>query len=395
MAVSFIGSAALGAAFTELAKAVEDVKDKAVKFKSILKRLASTLKSIEPVFAEIERLNRVLDRPEEETEMFTDRLIDAKKLVRQCSKIRWWNYCMKPFYAKKLIELEDSLVKFFQIDVQARLSIDSRNILARVNEINVKLDRSLFLGSCGVPDVPDHIVGLDLPHKELKLQLLKDDVSVVVISAPEGYGKTTLAKMFCHDDEIQGIFRDNIFFVTILKTPKLELLVKKLFRHEGYPLPEIQNDDDAINQLEYLQKQIGPNPVLLILDDAWPESESLIQNFMFPIPGYKILVTSRFEFPGFDSTFKLQLLNDDDATDLFCHWAFTQGGSSCVPDDLVNEIVRGCGGFPLALTLVGQSLRGQPEVIWRRTLKEWAEGKSILYPNGDPRCRNMNTEAMV
>lgn len=40
--------------------------------------------------------------------------------------------------------------------------------------------------------------------------------------------------------------------------------------------------------------------------------------------------------------------------------------------------MRDCGGFPLALEVVGRSLRGQPKEIWKRTLKQWSEGKSIF-----------------
>ncbi|KAA8547231.1 hypothetical protein F0562_003905 [Nyssa sinensis] len=397
MAGAFVGGAALGAAFGELLKAVLDVKDRAVKFKSILSDLAFKLEAIEPVFQEIEKLDRVLDRPVEETNSFIHRLKDAKELVLKCSKIKWWNYCKKPYYAKKLIDLENSLLKFFQIEVQALLSRDSRKILVVVNDIDEKLDRigsnlgyggqnsdlSICVGPCGVPGVPDFIIGMDAPLKELKMQLLKDGVSVVVLSAPGGCGKTTLAKMLCHDDEIIGSFRDNIFFVTVSETPNLKVIIQKVFQHKGYMVPEFQNDDDAINQLESLLKQIGTDPVLLVLDDVWSGSESLIQNFMFKVPKYKILVTSRFVFPRFDSTYKLELLNDKDAMALFRNSAFLQDGSSSVPDDLVNEIVKGCRGFPLALKVVGGSLRGQPEVVWRRTMKQWSEGQSIFDSNSE------------
>uniref|UniRef100_A0A5B7C9B9 RPW8 domain-containing protein n=1 Tax=Davidia involucrata TaxID=16924 RepID=A0A5B7C9B9_DAVIN len=389
--------AVLGAAVGELLKAVLDVKDKAVKFKSILKNLASTLESIKPVFDDIEKLDKVLDRPPEETNTFTDRLKEAEKLVLKCSKIKWWNYCKKSDYAKKLIELEQSLLKFFQMEVQALISMHSRKILVVVNELNVKMEQMsssrrnggqvseprLFLGSCGVPGVSDLIVGLDVPLKELKLQLLKDGVSVVVLSAPGGCGKTTLAKLLCHDNEIKGIFGENIFFLTVSKKPNLKVIVQKVFQHKGYTVHEFQNDDDAITQLGNLLEQIKPDPVLLVLDDVWSGSESLVQNFMFKMPGYKILVTSRSEFPRFGSTYKLKLLNDEDAMTLFCNSAFPQDGSSSVPDHLVNEIVKGCRGFPLALTVVGRSLCGQPEVAWISTLKQWSEGQSIFDSNSD------------
>ncbi|THG03288.1 probable disease resistance protein At5g66900 isoform X1 [Camellia sinensis] len=70
---------------------------------------------------------------------------------------------------------------------------------------------------------------------------------------------------------------------------------------------------------------------------------------------------------------------------LFCHLAFPQGGSSSyIPDDLVNKIVRGCGGFPLALEVVGKSLKGESEVTWKNKLNRWSEGQSIFYSDAAP-----------
>lgn len=41
--------------------------------------------------------------------------------------------------------------------------------------------------------------------KNLKLKLLNDDkVSMLVLTAPGGCGKTTLAQMFCQDEEVKG-----------------------------------------------------------------------------------------------------------------------------------------------------------------------------------------------
>ena len=37
----------------------------------------------------------------------------------------------------------------------------------------------------------------------------------------------------------------------------------------------------------------------------------------------------------------------------------------------------------MALTVVGRSLYGHPEVTWRRELKKWSDGKSIFDTNND------------
>ena len=93
------------------------------------------------------------------------------------------------------------------------------------------------------------------------------------------------------------------------------------------------------NQLENVLRQMGRERTLLVLDDVWSESESIIQDLKFSIPGYKILVTSRFLFPRFGSTYELTLLNDEDARTLLCYSAFPYDGiPTNVPDDLVTKV---------------------------------------------------------
>ncbi|XP_028092757.1 probable disease resistance protein At5g66900 isoform X2 [Camellia sinensis] len=48
------------------------------------------------------------------------------------------------------------------------------------------------------------------------------------------------------------------------------------------------------------------------------------------------------------------------------------------------QIVRGCGGFPLALEVVGKSLKGESEVTWKNKLNRWSEGQSIFYSDAAP-----------
>ena len=84
---------------------------------------------------------------------------------------------------------------------------------------------------------------------------------------------------------------------------------------------------------------MAPAPILLVLDDVWAGAESLLHKFVFQIPEYKILVTSRYEFPSFGSTYNLPLLKDEDAMTLFRHSSFLPDGSSYMPDeDIVKKV---------------------------------------------------------
>lgn len=247
------------------------------------------------------------------------------------------------------------------------------------------------------PEPPAIIVGLDKQLRDLKTELLKNECSVVVITALEGCGKTTLAKKLCHEEDIKGKFKDNIFFVTVSKKPNLKVIVQNLFLRTGHPhVPQFQSDDDAVNHLEKLLKQTGPNPILLVLDDVWPESEFLIDKLKFQIPDYKILVTSTCVLPRFPSTYRLQRLNEVDAKNLFISSAILPGQSSYNPDEtILNEIVKACKGNPLVLTVFGRSLCGQPAVVWENTVLELSKGGSIVESNTTLRdCLHQSLEVL-
>ncbi|KAI7741700.1 hypothetical protein M8C21_030471 [Ambrosia artemisiifolia] len=382
MAVALVGGAALGAAFGELLKVVVHRTNQTARFGAQLKRLEITLKRVEPVFNEITVLSKVLERPDDETAEFTRYLEQGTELVVKCLRIKCWNVRKKYRYTKKLIRLDEELLRFFQIEALANVAKTTMMNLIGTNELNDKFDRlhltgGGFLGSCNVPGLPEFIVGLDQHLTILKRTLLKDDTRLLVISAPGGFGKTTLAKMLCHDPEIKGIFDANILYVTVSTESSLMSIAQSLFKHYGIHNSVFRSEEDAKNQIENLVIQKGSGNMLLVLDDASSGSESVIRHLKFRIPGYKILVTSRNLFPEFNSTYDLITLNDKDAETLFRHHAFT-GDEIHVSVELVNKVVEFCKGVPLALTVVGASLRGRPEVIWTTTLEKWSEGHSVL-----------------
>ena len=128
MALELVGGAALGAVFEKLFAAVVDASNKATQFESSLKKLEETLKSINPSILEMKKLNDELDRPKEEMEKLIQILKDGEKLIHKCSKVSCCNYFKKWRYANEIEALEDSLLKIFQVELQAQLSRNCREL---------------------------------------------------------------------------------------------------------------------------------------------------------------------------------------------------------------------------------------------------------------------------
>ncbi|KAM5576422.1 hypothetical protein ABKV19_007340 [Rosa sericea] len=333
-----------------------------------------------------------LDGPEEELENLRVEMEEGVELIRKCTKAGRFK---KYKYGSRLVELSKSLQRLLGIlkvqgirDVKKAL-VSVRNIENVVQRIEgncvIQNNQSEKIeGWCAVPEPPTITVGLDVPLRELKMKLFADGVSMVIITAPGGCGKTTLATKLCKDAEVKDKFKSNVFFVTVSKKPNLYLIVQELYHGTGAQVPDFQNEATAVSWLQQFLKQTGQNPMLLVLDDVWAGSEFILEKFdELKMSDYKILVTSRSAFPRFGSPYYLECLNDEDAMALFHHAASLGDRSSYISEDLPRKIVERCMGFPLAITVVGRSLCGQPIEIWQKRVLEWSRGSSVLESEHD------------
>lgn len=123
-----------------LLQEVVDAAKRITTFRSSLNSLKSTVFSLKAYFEEVARLNKVLHSPQQETDMFINRLREGETLVRNCSQVKWWNLYKKISYSKKITELENSLTRFFQLIVQADMVRDHKKMLIWIDEVNNKLD---------------------------------------------------------------------------------------------------------------------------------------------------------------------------------------------------------------------------------------------------------------
>lgn len=204
-----IPGAAFGEAFSMLYETVKNVGSKTFLFKSIYKNLKNNLDCIAPLVEKISR-NRKPYFPEEELKSLIENMIDNEKLICELNTKRW-NYPFQVSHIGKLTELNEAIVRFIQVDMQAQNRLDTLQILEKIQHMQKKLPVKKLDVPCMVPIPPVFTVGLDLPLKMLKTQLLMGKEQRLLLTAPGGCGKTTLAKVLCQDEEIKGSFDVSLF----------------------------------------------------------------------------------------------------------------------------------------------------------------------------------------
>ncbi|KAI9078262.1 hypothetical protein K1719_039764 [Acacia pycnantha] len=240
-------------------------------------------------------------------------VIEANREVLDKYKIcRRWNFWLAPYFQRKLDEEYQSLQRDCSIQMQTQIARDLKRVLYKLSSDDddrnslrsesissresKRIRTQTFKGDLEI--FPEFTVGLDGPvMKELKSKLLHGDEQVLNLYGLAGSGKTTLAKNFVMVPKSK---LKNIFFVTL----------GSQFR-----------GDEAINDLQDRLPKFGANLVLLVLDDVWPASEKIVEEFRVRMStGSKIFVTSRVPVTRLGIRFPMEQLSEDDAVALFLHF---------------------------------------------------------------------------
>ncbi|CAL4989029.1 unnamed protein product [Urochloa decumbens] len=196
---------------------------------------------------------------------------------------------------------------------------------------------------------------------------------IVSIIGLGGSGKTTLAKVICDDKKIKEHFHDTIFWVHVSEEFDIKKLIGKLFQTITGKKYDAHAEE---HRLKEISKQIGTNKYLLVLDDAWHNKrdggwEIFMVHLKNSAPRSKIMLTTRdrkvAELVGSREEYNLQSLSEAETWNLFLkssEWAEEDLGGEYI--QVGKEILKKCGGLPLAIKTLGGILRENKEIsIWR------------------------------
>ncbi|XP_066365816.1 disease resistance protein RGA2-like [Miscanthus floridulus] len=199
---------------------------------------------------------------------------------------------------------------------------------------------------------------------------------VVSIVGLGGSGKTTLAKHICHDVKIKEHFGDEIFWVHVSQEFDFEKLNGKLFQ-------TIVGDNSDRHPPQHMAQKISEKlsnkKFLLILDDAWHEDRHDWEQFMVQLkcgaPETRIMLTTRDQKVA-DAvksrhTFDLAFLSESESWNLFLKgsgWAEQDLSSDYV--QVGKEIIKRCGGVPLAIRTLGAVLRDKKQISTWRAIRD-------------------------
>ncbi|XP_057458665.1 disease resistance protein RUN1-like isoform X2 [Lotus japonicus] len=227
--------------------------------------------------------------------------------------------------------------------------------------------------------VAEHPVGVEARIQDvirlLKSQQSKDPL-LLGIWGMGGLGKTTIAKAVYN--QIRRDFEAKSFLLNVrevceqnngIVTLQLKLL------SDIYKTTKTKIDNVESGKVE-LKRRLSQKKVFLVLDDVnkLDQLRALCGSCEWFGQGSRIIITTRDvnivqkEF-GVEVVYRIKEMDNKESLELFSWHAFKQPSPEDGFADLSSDVVKYCGGLPLALQVIGSFL------LTRRRITEW---KSVL-----------------
>ncbi|XP_015889278.3 TMV resistance protein N-like [Ziziphus jujuba] len=248
-----------------------------------------------------------------------------------------------------------------------------------VRKIVKDISNKLFKYPSSNMHMNGHLIGIEKKIKEIEsiLCIGTEDVRIIGIWGMAGIGKTTLAsavfQRFSYFQFESSCFLRNVREEYLKHGPDYmrKKLLFDLLRDKS-----ILSMDTPFVASPSIHSNLCRKKVLIVLDDvdSLDQFEAIVTPYDHFAPGSRIIVTTKnkqvLEIKDVDDIYKLAGLNHMESLELFNFYAFGKSSPSEDYEKLVSHVICYAHGNPLALRVLGSSLRSKSTDVWESALSK-------------------------
>ena len=401
---------------------IENFRENREQFRVLKDELSNVAKKVSVCHTTLEKYSRTIV-----TESLEYELIDLGEVVQTMERVE-----------ESVKDLEEKLPQrrrfFKEFSNSNRIAQDIshqeqvlRELSSRIHNINEKIREVAKENDFFSPDfstIPNlrHSWSLDFSTQgtmegEIKAKLLEcvrnskekkngvyDHLTAVVgVAGMGGVGKTTALAGIAHDPDVRDIFSSGVYFLTVGKdatSAKLVKELKEMIRRSGGErwCEKIDNNGGLGSAVRITSSWFRGRQALFILDDLWGTPSSQLgyleemAGLLDDSPESHMLISTRSSTIAFETSARIEFKPREEtgfaARGIFLASAGLHDTSiqDTESEELLEEVLKLCGGVPLMLSIAGAQVRGRAgtHTASLRHLLHSLDDERVILPKEQP-----------